>query len=94
MKHASESTLKELSSLLERLRSFNELVEKRPGVFYRRSKAFLHFHEDPEGIFVDVRLTVETPFIRLPATTDVQQSALITKIEHALRSTSKAKAPG
>jgi hypothetical protein len=93
MKHASESTLQELSSLLERLRSFNELVEKRPGVFYRKSKAFLHFHEDPEGIFADVRLEVESPFIRLPVTTDVQQLALITKIGHALRSTSKSKAP-
>ena len=24
-------------------------------MFYRRSKAFLHFHEDPAGLFADVR---------------------------------------
>jgi hypothetical protein len=32
------------------------LVEKKPGVFYRKSKAFLHFHEDPSGLYVDVRV--------------------------------------
>ncbi len=86
MKHASDSTLKELSSLLERLRSFDGLVEKRPGVFYRKTKAFLHFHEDPKGIFVDVRFKVDDPFTRLPVTTEFQQSTLISKIERALRS--------
>jgi hypothetical protein len=91
MKHASESTLKELSPLLERLRTFHELAEKRPGVFYRKSKAFLHFHEYPEGIFADVRLKLESPFARLPATTEAQQSVLLTEIERALRSTSESK---
>jgi hypothetical protein len=47
MKHASESTLEGLTPLLERLRSFDALIERRPGVFYRKNKAFLHFHEDP-----------------------------------------------
>jgi hypothetical protein len=85
MKHASNATLKELSSLLDRLRTFDELIEKRPGVFYRKTKAFLHFHEDPEGIFVDVRLRADEPFIRLAVTSTVQQSALASKIRRALR---------
>jgi hypothetical protein len=85
MEHASESTLLELTSLLERLRSFEGLVEKRPGVFYRKTKAFLHFHEDPKGLFVDVRLKADEPFARLPVTTSNQQSALIAKVERALR---------
>ena len=84
VKHASESTLEGLSALLDRLRSIDGLVEKRPGVFYRRSKAFLHFHEDPSGIFVDIRVNVEDPFIRLPVTTRGQQSALVTTITRAL----------
>jgi hypothetical protein len=85
MRHASESTLQELTSLLERLRSFEGLVEKRPGVFYRKTKAFLHFHEDPEGLFVDVRLKADEPFARLAVTTSIQRSTLIAKVERALR---------
>jgi hypothetical protein len=85
MKHATPATLKELTPLLERLRSFNGLVEKNPGVFYRKSKAFLHFHEDPKGIFVDVRFKVDDPFTRLGVTTEIQQSALVSKVERALR---------
>jgi hypothetical protein len=85
MKHASESTLLELTSLLDRLRSFEALVEKRPGVFYRKTKAFMHFHEDPTGLFVDVRLKADEPFTRLPVTTSVQQSTLIAKVERVLR---------
>jgi hypothetical protein len=85
MKHASESTLEGLTPLLERLRSFDALIEKRPGVFYRKNKAFLHFHEDPVGLFVDVRLRVDDPFTRLPVSTPRQQSTLIAKVERALR---------
>jgi hypothetical protein len=86
MKHASESALDDLGSLLERLRSFDGIVEKSPGVFYRKSKAFLHFHEDPKGLFVDVRLKADEPFSRLPVSTTIQQSTLISKVQRALRS--------
>ncbi len=86
VKHASESTLEGLSAFLDQLRSVDGLVEKRPGVFYRRSKAFLHFHEDPSGIFVDIRLMINDPFNRVPVTTRSQQSELIATIHQALRS--------
>jgi hypothetical protein len=71
--------------LLDRLRSIDGLVEKRPGVFYRRSKAFLHFHEDPSGIFVDIRINVDEPFTRLPVSTRGQQSELVSTITRALQ---------
>jgi hypothetical protein len=86
MKHATESTLEGLNDLLERLRSIDGMVEKRPGVFYRRSKAFLHFHEDPAGIFVDVRLRASEPFTRQEVTTRRQQSALVALVKDALKS--------
>ena len=35
--------------------SLDGLTERTPGTFYRRSRAFLHFHADPAGIFADVR---------------------------------------
>ena len=55
MKHAGSRSLASLSKLLGDIRSRTGLIEKKPGVFYRKSKAFLHFHEDPAGIFMDVR---------------------------------------
>jgi hypothetical protein len=32
------------------------LKEVRRGVFYRRSRAFMHFHDDPSGLYADIRL--------------------------------------
>jgi len=47
--------LEGLEPLLAQLRTIEGLVERRPGVFYHRSRAFLHFDEDPAGVFADVR---------------------------------------
>lgn len=55
MKHAGLATLARLDDLLATLRRRPDLVERRPGVFYRRGRAFLHFHEDPLGLFADIR---------------------------------------
>ena len=85
MQHASEATLKTLTPLLERLRSVEGLVEKQPGVFYRRSRAFLHFHEDPAGLFVDVRFHLDEGFERLRVSTEKEQNALVSKVHRALR---------
>jgi hypothetical protein len=78
MRHATSAALDELEPLLERLRSVPGLVEKRRGVFYRRSKAFLHFHEDPSGIHADVRFGDE--FERVRVDTDVERETLIARI--------------
>jgi hypothetical protein len=55
MKHATTEALDRLEPLLARLRRHGELREKSRGVFYRRSRAALHFHEDPGGLFADLR---------------------------------------
>ena len=55
VKHAGTGALGALSDLLEMLRTRTALVEKRPGIFYLKGKAFLHFHEDRAGLFADVR---------------------------------------
>lgn len=55
MKHAGPAALDRLEPLLTRLRALPGLEEKSRGVFYRGSKAFLHFHEDPTGLYADVR---------------------------------------
>lgn len=56
MKHASDSSLDQIESLLEELRKLPGLKEKKRGVFYRGSQAFAHFHEDAEGMFGDLKV--------------------------------------
>jgi hypothetical protein len=56
MKHATPETLKQIGSLLGGLRRLPNAVERRPGVFYVKGRAFLHFHEDPAGIFADIKI--------------------------------------
>ena len=56
MKHAGAATLERLSDLLAQLRQVPGLVERKPGIFYVKSKAALHFHDDPTGVYADLRL--------------------------------------
>lgn len=44
MAHCPYDQLKDLESALTEIRQLEKLVEKKPGVFYLKSKAFLHFH--------------------------------------------------
>jgi hypothetical protein len=68
MKHASPATLDALEPLLADLRSLPGLAEKSRGVFYRRGRAFLHFHEDPKGLFGDIRDADGRDFERIDVT--------------------------
>ena len=79
MKHAGPATFARISPLLDDLRSRPVLRETRPGVFYLKSRAFLHFHDDPSGIFADVRLADE--FVRLAVTSRSEQSDLLERID-------------
>ncbi|MFA7263369.1 MAG: hypothetical protein WC068_10125 [Caulobacter sp.] len=56
MKHAGATALDRLEPLIARIRALPGLKEKGRSVFYRGGRAFLHFHEDPAGLFADVRL--------------------------------------
>jgi hypothetical protein len=78
VRHATSETLREIEPLLETLRSVPGLVEKRPGIFYRKSKAFLHFHEDPSGLHADVRFGEE--FERVRVASEVERKALMARI--------------
>jgi hypothetical protein len=78
MRHVTAETLEGLGPLLDELRSVPGLVEKKPGIFYRKSKAFLHFHEDPSGLHADVRLG--TDFERVRAETGAERESLMARI--------------
>ncbi|MBP6006607.1 MAG: hypothetical protein KA740_02825 [Rhodoferax sp.] len=79
MKHAGPVTLERLKNFLDGLRKIPGLVERRPGTFYRKSKAFLHFHEDPTGVFADVRLD-GNEFERIAVNNSQEQMALLDRI--------------
>mgnify|MGYP003634235856 CR=1 FL=1 len=76
MRHANPDDLKEMDGLLGELRKIKGLVEKKPGIFYRKSKAFLHFHEHESSLFADIRLT-GTEFDRYPIKTQSDQARLL-----------------
>jgi len=82
VKHAGPQTLQQLSELLDALRQDASLVERTPGAFYRRSKAFLHFHEDPAGIFADVKLDGAS-FTRFRVSTVDEQARLLSLLAGA-----------
>ena len=58
-------------------------MEKRPGIFYRKSKSFLHFHEDRAGLFAD--LSVGDDFNRYPVNTRREWKVLLAAIDRAIR---------
>ncbi len=66
MRHARDEDLDRIEPLLERIRAAGAdvLKEKKRGCFYVKSKGFLHFHEDPKGMFADIeddRIQVDDP---------------------------------
>ena len=55
MKHATRDGLAPIAQLLDAIRREPRLKEKSFGIFYLSGRAFLHFHEDPRGLFADLR---------------------------------------
>ena len=80
MKHAGAAALGRVEEQLSQLRAVEGLVERKPGVFYRRSRAFLHFHEDPTGLYADVRLASDSEFLRLPVNTTDEWATLLREV--------------
>ena len=83
MKHATATALTQLAPRLEQLRALPGLVERTPGAFYYRSSAFLHFHEDLEGLFADAKLNLRQ-FERCRVSTRAEQSAFLKAVAATL----------
>jgi len=84
VKHAGPEALHRLEPLIRELRAIPDLREKKAGSFYRRSRAFLHFHEDPTGLFVDVRF--DRDFERMAVTTRPEQERFLSLVRAAVLS--------
>jgi DNA transformation protein and related proteins len=83
MKHASPESLESLGDVLAQLRAIPGLTEKKPGIFYRKSSAFLHFHEDPSGLFADVKLN-GVEFERFAVNSNTEMVRFVKAIEKSL----------
>ena len=86
MKHAGAPALAHLAPLLGAIRRAvgTALVERKPGTFYRRSAAFLHFHEDPAGLFADLKQGDGT-WQRFEINSPAQQAELLRAVTLRLR---------
>lgn len=84
MKHAGEAALKAIEPMLMELRQLEGIRERKPGIFYAKSSAFVHFHEDPAGIFVDLRRDGE--WLRLPVNTSPERRRLLGLVRAVLGS--------
>lgn len=82
MKHATAEALDALEPLLKELRGLDGIVERRRGNFSRRSRAFLHFHEDPAGLFADVR--EQADFVRHRVSTARERQAFARHVRRLL----------
>jgi hypothetical protein len=81
MKHADASAL---DRVLARLRELPGLKEKKRGVFYFKSRALLHFHQDPTGLYAGLR--VAGGWKRSRVTTVEEQGTFLKAVDAALRS--------
>lgn len=77
MRHARAPALDALEPLLGALRTLPGLTEKQRGTFYRKSRAFLHFHEDPAGLFADIRDPAGDGFERIAVTDEAGRATLL-----------------
>jgi hypothetical protein len=82
MKHAGPAALDALSDLIAAIRTCDGLKESRPGVFYRKGKAFLHFHEDAAGLFADLRVSAEWERFRVSEANE--RKIFLTTVERSL----------
>jgi len=78
MKHAGLAAIDSLEPLLQKLRKIPGLLERKRGIFYRQGTAFLHFHEDPAGLFADLRTSAD--FERYPVSSAEQVTRLLREV--------------
>ncbi|MCE9522012.1 MAG: hypothetical protein K8S25_06210 [Alphaproteobacteria bacterium] len=75
MRRAGDKALAKLVPVLLEVRKFDALIEKKPGIFYRKSEAFLHFHEDAAGLFADLKISGD--YVRFRVSTGSERKAFL-----------------
>jgi len=84
MRHARDHDLDRIEDLLVQIRTLPGLKEKTRGTFYLKAKGFLHFHEDPKGMFADLSGPGGKGFDRIDVTNPKGQAALVEAARHRI----------
>jgi len=83
MRHASDSALDKLEGLLSEIRKRHAILrERKRGAFYRGGRGWLHFHEDPAGLFADLK--IGGSFARFRVSTKAEQGVLLRELWNSL----------
>jgi hypothetical protein len=83
VRRVRDSDLDRLEDALGRLRTLDGLTEKKRGVFYRRSSAFLHFHADGGDLLADLHGPAD--WLRYRVTTAGERRAFLADVRRVLR---------
>jgi hypothetical protein len=86
-----KSTLQLIAPILSVLRAHPTLHEVRPTAFHLDGRDFLHFHEEADGVFADVRLS--KGFVRMPVSSEFEQSEFLDRIDEVLSSLEAHRSP-
>ena len=81
MAHADEAALQRLLPLLRQLREIKGLREMKPGIFYLKGSAFLHFHDDAGALVGDLKKTSGSGFDRYPVDAATGQRKLLDDVK-------------
>ena len=79
-----QEKIEALSILLNFLKSYEILNEVKPTNFHLNGKGFIHFHDEPDGLWADIFLSKGR--LRMPANTASEQADVIGTIEPTLES--------
>ena len=79
-----EETFKTLAPLLRFLRSYEVLVETKGARFLLRGRDFIHFHDDPDGLWADALLSKGR--VRMSVSSSSEQGELMGLIAEKLDS--------
>lgn len=83
MRHATAAALDRLDDLLQQVRRRHPgLKERKRGAFYRGGQGWLHFHEDPVGLFADLK--VSGAWSRQPVNSAAERNALLGRLAETL----------
>ena len=83
MRHAGAAALDRLDGLLQQVRRRQpQLKERKRGAFYRGGQGWLHFHEDPAGLFADLK--VDGEWTRFAIDTAAERKVLLQRLEETL----------
>ncbi len=77
MAHADETALARLLPLLRQLREIRGLREMKPGIFYLKGSAFIHFHDEAGALVADLKKASGSGFDRYPVDAAPGQRKLV-----------------